>query len=358
MKKILGIMSILSILFLFACGASDYSSDSPSLEEVLTENDANIVTPNENDRSVSYEDNLTLEEPMTATNTNTMSSGGRLIGSEIFSCFEELLEYVTTDVIIAQFIGQRPFGENLIEFEFMVKERVLGNAADTIFVYREILDFWNMRRRQEDLIFNYGTDYLLPLIAIDSPYAITRDNGHRFIRDFNVNLSDPLSSVMFSSTFGDCISERLTGLDFNGNVSRDDIVVHVRELTRHNPPARDIIRSEDIVDIISDSPSVVVVEINEPRRLLHELLSTDWISNDIYYVTAIQVLEGHFNAGDEFSVTFHANTVQTGEQHIVAIEPLEEGGNSYIFTSRNSLFRMAQLDEIISIIEEGAGEPK
>jgi hypothetical protein len=56
------------------------------------------------------------------------------------------------------------------------------------------------------------------------------------------------------------------------------------------------------------------------------------------------------NADGSFAVVFGADTVRTGELHIVAVEPLTVGSSTYEFTSKNSLFSMDQLDEIMAII--------
>jgi len=57
------------------------------------------------------------------------------------------------------------------------------------------------------------------------------------------------------------------------------------------------------------------------------------------------------------SMIFFADTVQTGEKHIVAVTPLTDCGYFYGFTSRYSLFRMDQLDEILEILGYVPKEP-
>ena len=64
----------------------------------------------------------------------------------------------------------------------------------------------------------------------------------------------------------------------------------------------------------------------------NEQVFTDLLLTDIYYATVLQVLQG--------------------EQHIVAVRPIEEGSMWFEFTSRNSLFRMDQLEEILLILDQ------
>ena len=251
--------------------------------------------------------------------------------------FEEALLEFATDVVIAQYVGHRPFGTNLTEFEFAVSERVLGEAAERIYVYADT----------GDLTFNFETNYMIPLMEVGQPHANTHDDAYTFIRNIVIDLDDASRSVMY----GEPLSRHSEGLDFSRRqLSRTEIVSFVGELTRNNSPGRGFIRSEAIEDIVKESPYIVIVEVNEPLRLSHEQSTTDWMTTDLYYVTATRVLKGNFSVNYEFVVIFLADTVKSGERHIIAIEPIEEGSSWYRFTSRNSLFKIGQLDEIVSIL--------
>jgi len=270
--------------------------------------------------------------------------------------FEEVVLEFATDVVIAQFIGQRPFGNNLTEFEFAVQDRVLGNAADRIFIYAERTHAHVTGTEREVafepgvLSFEAGIDYLLPLIRITSPYANTHEDGFTFIRNFIViNLDAPSDSVMYSEP----LALHATGLDFNARtLESEQILTYVAELTADNSPAIEPIRSELLQDIIHESPYILLVEINEPLRLSRQQATTDWMRTDIYYVTVIQSLKGDYTTSEEgdFVVIFFADTVSPGEQHIVAVRPIDEGNYWHRFTSRNSLFSVDQMNEILSLL--------
>jgi len=313
MKRIILFLLVLLILSLAACGVSNSSS-----EEASSRN--STLVPPELQATIEH---LTFEDAV--------------------------LEFAT-DVVIAQYVGHRPFGDNLTEFEFVVLERILGNAADRIFVYVQHT-FANIVYYQAgDLTFYPEREYLLPLIGINSPYAKTHEDGFLFISNTVVDLSVPSDSVMRN----DPLSEHAEGLDFDGrDVSEEQIVSYVDELTTGIPPAWTPIRSEVMEDIIHGSPYVLLIEINEPFRLADEQLFTDiWIT-DIYYATAVQVLKGDIRVedfGDEFAVIFFPDTVFPGEQHIVALSPRVGESMWFEFSSRNSLFRMDQLDEILVIL--------
>ena len=274
-----------------------------------------------------------------------------------YSSFEDILmRESTSDVVIARYIRSRRFGKTLVEFEFEVVDRVFGSAADRIFIYTQrdvettvIHDSLSITYSQGDLSFTRGTSYLLPLQRLAHPHANTHEDGFVFLNDIVVDLDAPANSTMYHQP----LAKHSEGLDFNDEtVTREGIISYIEKLTRDKPPARDLIRSMEMEDIIKDSPYVWVVEITELDRLSSDVPHSDWMSTDLYYVRIVQDLKGEADVADELIITFGADTVQLGEQHIVAVEPLEEGAHHwFVFTSRNSLFSMDDLDEIMEIIE-------
>jgi hypothetical protein len=262
--------------------------------------------------------------------------------SVFYLTFEQALMFAT-DVVIAQYIGHRPFRESLIEVEFRVVDRIFGNAADTIFVY--LSNPHSSGRRESP--FNPGTNYLLPLSALRGAMRRTHDDGYLLIRDLVINLDNPTLSQMYRES----VSLHGVSLDFDSaSLTAAQIISFVEQKTMNNTPARPFIRSENIEDIILGSPYVLVVEVNEPRRLVSAQGTRDWMEIDIFYVSVIDVLKGDVEVGAELPVGFFAYTVQTGQRHIVAIERIAERSVFFRFSSRNSLFRMDQLEEIMAIL--------
>ena len=261
----------------------------------------------------------------------------------------------TTDVVTVQHISSQPFGETLAEHEFIVLERILGNAPDRIFVYTpRPLESPYMPPITSNHIgftfaFNPETEYLLPLIRIGNPYAKTHEDGYTMVNYIVIDLDNPSNSVELGRPLSS-ISYDLMEIDFEANPSMKQIIQFISELTEGNPSGREYIRSDRLEDIIKDSPYVFVVEINRPLRLAHEQATRDWGETDLFYATVVQVLKGDIEVGANIIVSFFAYTVQRGEQHIVAVEPLGEGSTWYRFTSRNSLFGLEQLEEIIQAL--------
>ena len=284
-----------------------------------------------------------------------------LLPSEIefeydYLTFEEAILEFATDVVIAQYVGHRAFSEEVTEFEFIVSDRILGNAADRIFVYLRAVNAnvsgggTHVYYNPGDLAFVSGVNYLIPLTAINSPYAKTHEDGFVFIRNIVVNLDDPQSSMMYSES----LHHHIEGINFNSrSLSREMIEMYVDELTEDIDSPSGIIRSEVMEDILLNSPYVLVVEINEAFRMSHQQGVRDFVLTDIYNATIVQVLKGDTEVGNkdgEFAVIFFADTVFPGEKHIVAVNPIEAGSPWFRFTSPHSLFSMNQLDEILAIL--------
>ncbi|MCL2071415.1 MAG: hypothetical protein FWH07_04170 [Oscillospiraceae bacterium] len=268
--------------------------------------------------------------------------------------FEEAVSEFATDVVIVRYVGHEPFGErqSLIEYEFIVVERILGNAADRIFVYAENPENINasvdgidraVLYKPGDLSFDADTEYMLALRKIENPLSHTHEDGFTFICNIVIDMDNPGESMMYSEE----LSLHSDELEFTDELSEDDIIAFIEELTEDNTPGREFVQSDTTRVLISDSPYVFVVEVGEllvsPR--------TDWMSTDIYHVSAVQVLKGDVADGHEFLLTFAADTVKEGGRYIVAVEPIEEGYDDWFrLTSINSLFNFRRLSEILEFI--------
>ena len=295
-------------------------------------------------------------------NPSTTTSSPDLIASYNYFTFDEAVLNFATDIVIAQYVGSRPFGESEMEFEFVVSERLLGNATERIFIYAggNIHAHVSGHEREVDYIsgsltFSPGVDYLLPLSRINSPYSNRYDGGDNFIFIFNIVIepNTPSTSTMYS----EFLSLHTTGLDIDEDTTTWEILSFVeglaKQIERETQWERVFIHSQEMEDIIKGSPDVWVIELNEPRSLYIDFPSTgSGISTDIYYITVVQSLKGDREVGDELILSFFPDTVLTGERHIVAVTPIREGSNRYNFTSRNSLFRMDQLEEIMMILDD------
>ena len=161
------------------------------------------------------------------------TADGRNMGAWVKEyTFEQIISRHVTDVVIVRYVGSRSFERELTEFEFIVLDRVLGNATDRIFVYAD--EYINTAMHGQaigDFGFTCDTDYLLPLTASISPY--------RFLGNIIIDLNNPSNSVMY----GEPLSQNSTGLDFSDETSREQIISHIEYLTKNISPV--ITQSED-----------------------------------------------------------------------------------------------------------------
>ncbi|MCL2408100.1 MAG: hypothetical protein FWC96_00585 [Oscillospiraceae bacterium] len=333
MKKLLILAFAITIMStLFACSAQDTEYD-----------DTNITR---DDTTTKADSAATTNEDATEPRIVRAPAGSAWVD---YLTFEQVLLHVSTDIVIANYVGSRPFGETVTEFEFTVLDRILGYAADTIFVYASNVnesvmgDTEGLRYNPSTLTFNSGTDYLLVLRKLGGAYMKTHPDGYVFSRNLIINLDNLDLSTMYNES----LSLHTTEINFNSrSLDREQLLAFIAEKTANNTPGRGHIRSKNIVDIVTGSPYILIVEINE----FIARAATDFMHNATCFVTVVEVLEGDIDVGPE-TMVFFADTVQPGERHIVAAERLD-GGSFLVFTSRNSLFRLDQRDEILAILSD------
>ena len=276
----------------------------------------------------------------------------------IYQTFEEALTR-STEVVVAQFVERRPFGETMEELEFVVSEQIFGNTADRIFVYIQNANISVMETslllNENDVFFEQGVDYLLPLVRLDRFHVMTNfhEDGY-FLTGGSpiINLDNPIASTMYNEP----IMEHANEIDFRRrSLSRAEIIDFAYETTRNNPLAPemgDFIRSNNIEDIVNESSDILVIEINDYVRSINDGIE----STSRYSVSVIENLKGEWGVNyNSFEMNFFIDTVRIGERHIVAIRP---GTSAHPatgiwfnrFTSRNSLFSLDQQAEIEEII--------
>jgi len=288
----------------------------------------------------------------TRRSRRAVESGSGETGSMTFGMgyrwtFESAVE-IATDVVVAEFVERRPFGQSATEYEFVVHDRIFGNAADTIFVY-VVYDEMSHRFADSDFKFAAGTQYLLTLIILANIYASFHYDGYMFASDLILNLDDPSKSTMYGQTLS---AHSYMNFDSSG-LAKEHVISYVRSLPRNPYEVVDrvFITSDNLREIIINSPYVLVIEIGEPRRLASQALQSDLQATDIYYATVVEALKGDMEVGKILPIIFFADTVSPGETHLVSIAPSDPAvPYFYRFTSRNSLHSLDQRDEIISII--------
>lgn len=170
----------------------------------------------------------------------------------------------------------------------------------------------------------------------------THEDVYVFFNKSQICLCEPQTSTMYNESLN--IHSR--GLRINSKTSRKDIVSYARKLTKNNTPGRDFIRSDKIEDIVALSPYILTVEIGE----LFDRGRNDWTDNDKYYVNIINELKGKVKEGTNIVIPFFPDTVTTGERYIVALDPSSEDNFFWGLSSKNSVFDISRLDEILTLL--------
>ena len=273
-------------------------------------------------------------------NNGNMPSGttSAIRGLSMDLTFEDAAQ-MATNVVVAEFVDERPFGESLSEYVFRVTDRIFGETADVVFVYEDIRWY-----SYNDHVFTVGNEYMLFLCKLVDVYALTHNDGFRFITSIVIDLD----SLQTAKMRGVPISN-LSSFNFNSRTAtRERFINYVYGITRNNPPSLDgYIRTDDLGIVINYSPLVLVVEVVEPTMLLHQQNSRDWFDTDIFLVEVVDVLKGSYvRIGDKFDALFFSNTVMAGETHIVAASR----GVFLEFTSPYSLIPMEYKDEVLEIL--------
>ena len=290
---------------------------------------------------------------MQANTGNLPASGGTINALIIYRTLEETAERAT-DVVIARYVTHRPFGLGTTEFEFVVEEKILGSAADRIFVYMQNNPMTSViggKPTENEISLSTTTRYLLLLERIVSTRAATHEEGFWALGNLVIDLYNPTMSTMYNEP----ISQHSSGMDFNSSgLSRDMILSYIRDLTRYNTPSRAPLRSDSIEAIIDGSPYVAIVEVGEPWSLARDAGPPyGMVPTDIFHTTVVEVLKGDMEVGDVLRVGFPVDAVAQGEQHIIAIEPVSRAPTYFhMLTTRGdrSLFSLSQLEEILSIL--------
>lgn len=338
MKKQLTIVSILFALTLMGC-------------TIDMENDFS------NESQLQYNDLVNEIEIETVTEVAAPSAMLETASYEYLN-FEEAVLESATHIVVAQYVGSRPFGDENTEFEFIVIDEILGETTERIFVFVTHMHahvsghVYEVEFVPGDLSFELGVDYLLPLINTDSVDSIVERDGDQFafVRQIVIDLDDPSNSMMYS----EYLDDHIEGIDLDETTSAEEIISFVEELAEEieaeGRPEILIIDSADMTEILIGSPHIWIVEINGAWRLSHEQSVTTWVSNDIYYANVVEVLKGDAIINEEWLVVFPPDSVFTGERHIVAVVNNFPEASFYDLTSRYGLFSMDQLEEIREIL--------
>jgi hypothetical protein len=156
--------------------------------------------------------------------------------------------------------------------------------------------------------------------------------------DFSGMIYIPSADIQNSTFYGDPLIEHTEAESLS---TEKEFVDYLKSLIDKRDPelergiGLEYIKETDMKSIISKSDYVLRVKIEE--------LSRENTYSTSYYCRAISALKGDVKEDERVKILFFANTVSIGEEYILALTDI---GGAYVFSSKNSLFSVDDLDEI------------
>lgn len=293
-----------------------------------------------------------------------LNLGGGGSARMIYYTFEGALSEAT-DVVVAQYIGSKKFGKQHIEHEFLVSERIYGEAPDTVRIHTaRDLDIEVFLSGEEDggypvapynekgIEFEKGVNYLLVLKKSDSNAVYKHTIPYIMVGDIMIDVDKIAESRMY---YNEPINNHTEGIKFTESLTREELTEYIASITVNNVGdgfIRVYLESDRLEDIVNDSPNIIKVKIGE----LESKTRSDIFDIDFYECTVVETLKGDIKVGAKITIIFFANTVKTGKEYIVATYQIKDSdGNirstSHRLTSKKSLFKLNQYEEIMNYIK-------
>ncbi len=271
-------------------------------------------------------------------------TGYNMMASMEYLTFEDACELVT-DAVVATFEGSRPYGASFTEYEFTVKNRLLGNAPESICVYamdinvyvgHESLSGYN----EQELYLEHGKDYLLLLEHWTSVY--NKVDKYHFICNIVIDTDTISNSTMYNQP----IISHSSGFDF-AHSDLQSTTAYISELIKNNKPSAQPAKINNLNDLVSLSTDIVVVTVDK----LEQTVKNDFRDTEFYSCTVNETLKGNIQVDSQIEIIFFSGSVQPGDEIIVALNNYDNA-TYYRLTSKESVMPTNKKSEILSIITQ------
>ena len=300
MKKLTILIALIIFAVLFI-SCNDYEIDPPDTEE--------------NSSSVS---NIASAESQNNTNKNYDLC--------IFYMSPEQCVNYATDIIKGKCINIVE-NDKRIEYKFEVIERLLGDA--------EVKSLLITSDFKDDRLSRYkeGEEYYLILLRRFNVYLDSDEYS-----DFMGRMYIPVADVKSSTFHRDPLTEHTDGVSIS---NENELVDYLVSLINKRDPELDramgleYLKETDTESIVTKSDCVLKIKV---YKLIRENRF-----NTVYECEIISTLNGNAEEGDLVEICFFPDTVDVGEEYILALTDI---GGAYVFSSKNSLFSVDDLEEI------------
>jgi hypothetical protein len=257
--------------------------------------------------------------------------------------FDKCFDYAT-DVVKAKCIDIITTGQST-EYEFEVIKRFLGEEVENnIFVYvpYDITDTDPKVVYSDWKAVNYeiNSEYYLILSRHCNVYR-----GKDKYLDYSGDIYIPAFDISKATYYNDPLTAHSSAASLS---TEQELVEHIIEcIDKRDPKIARVcvgapyIKETDTQSVISKSEFVLRIKIGEK---MHDDNSEIC---QVFECNVISNLKGNITVGKNIEVAFFPDTVSTGTEYIVALTPFYENElDTFVFSSKNSLFSVDDLEEI------------
>ncbi len=276
-----------------------------------------------------------------------------------YRTFEEMCE-LATDVVVARIIKPpEEYGEDHWKYTVEVSETVVGEASGVLELYIPTLSC--QATTPDGYVLNFGevgVESYLGTIDEEILLILTRKADVYSTPQINyvwncatvIPLNNLKQSDMYMTgnwgglTWFKLSTEHFTGIDTQ-TCTREEMIEYVRGLTEDNAPGKTLSDAETLEEIVADAPAIFQVK---PIELLTEVKG-DLKHTEIWHCEIVETLKG--SVMGEIQVIFFADTVEVGEEYIVAVEGIDSDV-FYGFITKDSLRPVSEKEEIRAYIAQ------
>lgn len=282
-----------------------------------------------------------------------------VIATYPYRTFEEMCELATDVVVASMTKSPEEYGEDHWKYTVEVSETVVGEASGVLELYIPTLSC--QATTPDGYVLNFGevgVESYLGTIDEEILLILTRKADVYSTPQINyvwncatvIPLNNLKQSDMYMTgnwgglTWFKLSTEHFTGIDTQ-TCTREEMIEYVRGLTEDNAPGKTLSDAETLEEIVADAPAIFQVK---PIELLTEVKG-DLKHTEIWHCEIVETLKG--SVMGEIQVIFFADTVEVGEEYIVAVEGIDSDV-FYGFITKDSLRPVSEKAEIKSYISE------
>ncbi|MCI8625221.1 MAG: hypothetical protein HFI40_02920 [Lachnospiraceae bacterium] len=255
----------------------------------------------------------------------------------------------STDIMVATYVQEHVY-DTYVEQEFQVKQRIKGaTEASTIYLYEipsdVTIDESDISYISGSYLYKQGKDYMLVLERQVSVYY--DHDRYLLLGEIYMPLSDMGSSMIYDTEISEHMDVDITEVE-----TEPALLQYIEEvLDSEKSQAQEFVgipyeESDKLSDIILASTHILQIEIGTPLP--------EGDDRELYHCKIKKCWKGTVSSEDlagEIIIPFWKGQAQTGKEYIVLLNQVGEASRLYVFSSRNSLFAVEDI-EVISAIEE------